>query len=85
MKKDKSCESSLKNIFIVIGAIVSLAALAVVLYTIFKKYFQVTFECGNCDECDEDCFGEDDADYEPICCCDECEDGEEEADSTDAE
>ena len=45
MKKEKSTIETLKVIFVVIGAVVSLAALAAVVYTIFKKYFQVTFEC----------------------------------------
>lgn len=65
-------ESTLKTIFVVIGALVSLAALVVVVYTVFKKYFKVTFECGgDCDCCDEDCFEDEDACYEPICCCED--------------
>ncbi|MBR6676812.1 MAG: hypothetical protein IKL24_05725, partial [Clostridia bacterium] len=34
----------------------------------FKKYFKITIDCGNCDECDEICFGED---FDPLCDCDE--------------
>ena len=68
MKKEKSTIETLKVIFVVIGAVVSLAALAAVVYTIFKKYFQVTFECdGDCDDCGDDCFGECESNYEPIC------------------
>lgn len=69
MKHERSTGEVLKVIFIVIGAVVSIAALAAVVYTVFKKYFQVTFECdGNCSDCD-DCFEDEDASYEPICCC----------------
>ena len=45
-----------KVIFTVIGVIVSIGAIAVLVYNVFKKYFKVTFECdGDCDSCDEDC------------------------------
>ena len=39
MKKEKSTIETLKVIFVVIGAVVSLAALAAVVYTIFKEDF----------------------------------------------
>ncbi len=78
MKKENS-SCTLKSIFVVIGALVSLAALAVVVYTIFKKYFKVTFECdGSCDGCEDECFDDEDACYEPICCCDDIDDAEDE-------
>ncbi len=74
---EKKC-CSLKTLFTIIGALVSIAAVLVVLYTICKKYFKITFECdGNCegcDGCDEECF-EDDC-IEPICCCQDDEDDE---------
>lgn len=75
---------TLKTIFVIIGAVVSIAALVAVLYTVFKKYFQVSFECdGDCCDCGEECFadGEEES-FEPICCCEDCEEGceEEEAD-----
>ena len=73
MKNEKGMGETLKVIFIIIGALVSIAALVAVVYTIFKKYFQVTFECdGDCDDCD-DCFDEEE-NYEPICCCENDED-----------
>jgi len=66
-------EKKFKGIFLAIGVIVSLAALAAVAYAIFKKYFKVTFECdGDCCDCEDECFCEEE-DFEPICC---CEDGE---------
>lgn len=77
MKKENS-SCTLKGIFVVIGALVSLAALAVVVYTIFKKYFKVTFECdGGCDGCDE-CFCDEDEFCDPICCDDEDDTDEDE-------
>ncbi len=78
-------ESALKTIFVVIGALVSIAALVVVVYTVFKKYFKVTFECGDCDCCDEGCFEDEDACYEPICCCEDEEIVDEAVEVEDAE
>ena len=51
-------------------------------YKLFKKYFKVSFDCGDCDSCDGGCFDDDfdlfaeDEDYEPTCslCDDEDED-----------
>ena len=64
-------EKKFKGIFLAIGVFVSLAALAAVAYAIFKKYFKVTFECdGDCCDC-EDCFEDEDVEFEPICCCEE--------------
>lgn len=71
MKETKTYEA-LKVVFIIIGAIVSIGALVAVAYTVFKKYFQVTFDCDDCCDC-EDCFCECD-DCEPICCCEGAED-----------
>lgn len=69
-------EKKIKGIFLTIGVLVSLAALAAAAYAIFKKYFKVTFECdGDCCDCEEECFCEEDGEIEPICC---CEDGEDE-------
>jgi len=70
MGNKKCC--SLKTFFIIIGAVVSIGALIAVLYTVFKKYFKITFECdGDCDCCEEECFECDEGSYEPICCCHE--------------
>lgn len=87
MRKERSTGEVLKVIFVIIGAVVSIGALVAVAYTVFKKYFQVTFECdGDCGDCD-DCFADEEV-YEPICCCEEdeevvcdCCDAEPEADA----
>jgi len=78
--------STLKTLFIVIGAIVCLGTAAALVYTFFKKHFKVTFDCDGCDCCDECCDFEEDAEnYEPICCCcdeeAECTCGEEACDA----
>ena len=52
MENKKCC--SLKTIFVIVGAVVSIGALVLVLYTVFKKYFKVTFDC----DCDCDCCGD---------------------------
>lgn len=70
--KNENRDGLLKTIFVVIGAIVSIAALIALAYALFRKYFQVTFECdgdsGIAD--DDDPFAEDaDQSFEPICCC----------------
>ena len=67
MKQNGKTMEAVKVVLIIVGALVTLAALAAVAYTIFKKYFQVTFECdGDCDECGE-CFA-DDGDGEELEC-----------------
>lgn len=64
---------ALRVIFIIVGVVVSIGALVAVAYTLFKKYFKVTFECdGDCCDCDcDDCFGDIEEDVEPICCCED--------------
>ncbi len=64
-----------KTLFTVIGALVSLCAVIALAYVLFKKYFQVTFECdegdGGIAPEEEDPFAdEEDRSFEPICCCD---------------
>ena len=47
----------------------AIAAAAIAGYKLFKKYFKITFDCGeDCDSCDGDCFcdGLDD-DFIPEC------------------
>ncbi|MBE6560609.1 MAG: hypothetical protein E7662_05745 [Ruminococcaceae bacterium] len=68
-KVEEKKTSPLKVILIVIGAIVAVGAAVAVVYTIFKKYFTVTFECdGDCECCDEDCLmDEEDLESDPIC------------------
>ena len=80
MRKCNDSGKLLKGIFITVGVLASLAALLAVAYTLFKKYFKITFECDDdceecgccCDECDEDSV------VEPICCCDDCEEADDE-------
>lgn len=84
MENKKNC--SLKAIFTIIGAVVSIAALCIVLYNVFKKYFKITFVCdGDCDCCDgccdEECFEDDCEGYEPICCCQDDEEADEDEDA----
>lgn len=68
---NKKTGDILKVIFVIIGVFVSIAALAAVAYTVFKKYFQITFECDGCADHD-DCFCEDEEEnFEPICCCED--------------
>jgi len=62
----KRYSDGLKALFIVVGAIVTIGAVVAVLYSLFKKYFKITFETGADDCCD--CFG-DDCGCEPICYC----------------
>lgn len=65
----------LRTIFIIVGIVVTLAAAALVVYKVFKKYFKITFECGDANICEDDCFC-DEPDYEPQCCVyDGCECG----------
>ena len=76
-----------KTLFIFIGVAVSIAAVLALAYALFRKYFQVTFECdgdGNAaDDTDDPFAEEEDEAFEPICCCEEEE--EEEAPSADAD
>ena len=74
-KKEKKSSGALKTILIIIGAVVAAAGVAMALYSIFKKYFKVTFECGTVN--DEECFAEDDDNFEPLCFCEEEKEDEE--------
>ena len=66
-EKNSNKASVLRAIFITVGVIVTVLTTLVVLYKVFKKYFRITLECGDCSICDDDCFIEED-DYEPECC-----------------
>ncbi len=57
----------------------------IVAYKLFKKYFKISFDCGDCDSCQNSCFDDafdpfcmDDDDFAPSCslCDDEDEDFE---------
>jgi len=63
----KRYSDGLKALFIIVGAIVTIGAVLAVLYSLFKKYFKITFETGADDCCD--CFGDDCGSCEPICYC----------------
>ena len=78
MRNDNRSGEFLRTLFVIIGVLVSISALAVVAYSLFKKYFQVTFDCGDegesFDADDDDYFAdEEDEAFEPILCCDEDE------------
>lgn len=70
-KPEEKKTSVVKVVLITLGVIAAVGATLAVLYTLFKKYFTVTFECGDCENCDEDCFEDDLTFDEPICCCEE--------------
>lgn len=65
-KKEKKEFGVLRAILVVVGVVVLIMSAMVVLYKVFKKYFRITLECGDCTFSDEDCFC--DEDYEPECC-----------------
>lgn len=70
MNIEKKESNGLRTLLVIIGAVVSLAAIFAALYMFFKKYFKISFECDDdLDECDcNGCFvEEDDKRYEPIC------------------
>lgn len=71
---EKKSSDGLRALFIVVGAVVTIGAVAATLYALFKKYFKITFEndCGDC--CD--CFEDSDDDVECNFC--GCDDDEEE-------
>lgn len=66
-EKNGNKASVLRAIFITVGVIVTVLTTLVVLYKVFKKYFRITLECGDCSICEDDCFCEE-IDYEPECC-----------------
>ena len=83
MKYENRSGEFLKTLFVIIGVIASISALALVAYSLFKKYFQVTFDCGDegerFDADDDDYFAdEEDEAFEPILCCDEEEEAADE-------
>ncbi|MBE6725833.1 MAG: hypothetical protein E7576_11695 [Ruminococcaceae bacterium] len=79
--KNENRDGLLKSLFTLIGALVSICAVIALAYVLFKKYFQVTFECdegdGGIAEEDDPFADDEDRAFEPICCCDEEETPEE--------
>ncbi len=63
----KKVSDGLKALFVIVGAVVTIGTIAVVLYNVFKKYFKITVECEN----DDDCFDDFD-EYDPVCSPDDC-------------
>ena len=47
-KPEEKKTSVVKVVLITLGVIAAVAAALAVLYTLFKKYFTITFECGDC-------------------------------------
>ncbi len=46
-----------KIIIISAGVAAAVAALCITAYKLFKKYFKITFDCGeDCEDCPEGCF-----------------------------
>ena len=80
MKNDEKRVSIFKIVEISAAVALLIFAALVVLYKFFKKYFKISFDCGDCDSCYQDCFGSDfdpmfdDEDYAPECTlCDEAD------------
>ena len=66
---------------------VLVAAAALILYKLFRKYFRISLDCGCCDECTQDCFCDE---FDPLCECDEdfaprCDADDEDEDADDDE
>lgn len=68
MKKEEKRVSLIKIITISAGVALLIVAAAALLYKFFKKYFRISFDCGDCDTCCQDCFGDE---FDPLCSCDE--------------
>ncbi len=68
MRKDEKRVSLIKIITISAGVALLIVAAAALLYKFFKKYFRISFDCGDCDTCCQDCFGDE---FDPLCSCDE--------------
>ena len=91
-KKEEKSVSIGRVILITAGAVLVVLAALAVIYKFFKKHFKITFECGDCDFCEDGCLCED-ADYEPECCAYDgccCDDSDDDAaddaeDAADAE
>ena len=74
-KQEEKSSGVLKGVLITVGIITAIAAAAIVVYKIFKKYFTITIECDECDcDCDGECEITDCCDDEPCCCeAEECD------------
>ncbi len=85
MKNEEKRVSIFKIVAISAAVALFIFAALVVLYKFFKKYFKISFDCGDCDSCYQDCFGSDfdpvfdDEDYAPECTL--CDEADSEADA----
>ena len=69
-KKEEKGVNVVKVVLITAGAVLAVVAAFAVLYKFFKKHFKITFECEDCDFCDDDCLTCEDG-FEPECVCDD--------------
>ncbi len=67
-KNEEKRVSVIKIIAISAGVALLIVTVAALLYKFFKKYFRISFDCGDCDTCCQDCFGDE---FDPLCSCDE--------------
>lgn len=65
-KKEEKSVSVAKVVLVTAGVVLAIVAACAVLYKFFKKHFKITFECEDCDFCDDDCLSCDDG-FEPEC------------------
>ena len=77
MKEEKRT-SVLKIVLISVAVAIAIVGIIALLYFLFKKYFKVSIDCGDCDGCEESCFGENfdplsDEDFVPTCSLDDAE------------
>ncbi len=66
-----------KIIIISAGVAAAVAAICITAYKLFKKYFKITFDCGeDCENCEDGCFCDDfeDDDFIPECSIDDEDD-----------
>ena len=84
MKNEEKRVSIFKIIAISAAVALLIFTALVILYKFFKKYFKISFDCGDCDSCMQDCFG---SDFDPLSGCDDdfapectlCDEADEEA------
>ena len=59
MRDGEKRSSVVRTVIITLTVIAAIAAVAAVLYNLFKKYFKVSLDRGDCDDCSSGCFGDD--------------------------
>ena len=83
MRDGEKRSSVVRTVIITLTVIAAIAAVAAVLYNLFKKYFKVSLDCGDRDDCSSGCFGDDfdpmcDDDFAPECALDDEDEDEDE-------